>query len=75
MEGTRAPAEVATAATTIEVVGGGEEVDTATPPPRFMREDEVAQNPPVALASYPRSGSRPLLICLIDLISTSDQEN
>jgi len=59
MEDTRAPAEVATAATTIEVAGGGE-VDTATPPPRFMSEDEVAQNPPVALASYPRSGSRPL---------------
>jgi hypothetical protein len=60
MEDTRAPAEVATSATatTIEVAGGGEEVNAATQPPRFMREDEVAQNPPVALASYPRSGSR-----------------
>jgi hypothetical protein len=58
MEDTRAPAEVASSAA-IEVAGGREEV-AATPPPRFMREDEVAQNPPVALASYPRSGFRSL---------------
>jgi hypothetical protein len=39
--------------------GGGEgSVEATTPPPRFMHEDEVARFPPVALASYPRSGTK-----------------